>query len=535
MSKATDSSIFGKMTTRPAGKRQIKPTAVLYATLNDNQSSDEEDDDFEVNATENGMKTESDGSDSSSGSEDNSDEEESEDDDEDEEKDDAEKPRTPSVEKEMIICGVCINQRNVVAAGDFMQCDKCGIHVHESCYGGLPVEDPEETRWFCEPCQYGLADPPHCEFCPSRFGAFKKADLNGRWTHAICALFAHGVTFLQEHTYTGVSWGSVENSAFGRRQCTACSDKIEARFGIASRCESGMCKEYMHVTCAQKLGLLIDETDDHQGDMTIVVPRYFFCKKHSNQDNLKPFQRKFEQWEKSEGRRITMHRRRQPLDSEANQLRIQMKNTLERTIAEENEKNQKGLVSGVEKAKQARLLNSSTEYFDRFETKAEDSGLSKKEFRDPFYNIKLTNSSHVPIGFSTEYIAFMQIRDSQIIPEEEEKLRKVRELLAEAKAKHEKKAASKHLSDKFAANEELIEKKLESLRALHTLLTELGDGGILSEFTNRQSAERSRGSPALMLPKRKRKLLLCGVANRHQSSINKPNVISATKVTISDV
>ncbi|CAL2047795.1 unnamed protein product [Caenorhabditis brenneri] len=516
MSKATDSSIFGKMTSRPAGKRQIKPTAVLYATLNDNHSSDEEDEDFEVNAVENGIKAESGSDDNSSDSEENSDEEESEDDDEEEKEDvtETDQPRTPPIEKEVNTCGVCVNQRNIVAAGDFMQCDKCGIHVHESCYGGVPVEDPEETRWFCEPCQYGLTDPPHCEFCPSRFGAFKRSDIHGRWSHAICALFTHGVSYAQEQTYSGVSWENLENNSFGRRVCTACSDKIEARFGVASRCESGMCKEYMHVTCAQKLGLLVDETDDNDALEAIAVPRYFFCKKHSNQDNLKPFQRRFEQWEKSEGRRITMHRRRQPLKNEEEALRIQMRNALEELLKKETENKQKGVVSGGEKPKQARLLNSSAEFFDRFETKAEDSGLTKREFRDPFYNIKLTNTSHVPIGFSKEYIDFMQIRDSQIIPEEEEKLRKARELLADTKAGQEKKAASKHLSDKFAANEELIEQKLESLKKLHSLLAELGDGGILTEFNNRQSAERSRGSPTVSVVKKEKENYCCVVCKK---------------------
>lgn len=514
MSRASDSSIFGKMTSRPAGKRQIKPTAVLFATLTDNQSSDEEDEDFEVNTTESGMKTESDGSDDNS-SDSNSDEEESEEDNEEETKEEEnETQRSTSVEKEQILCGVCVNQRDVVAAGDLMQCDKCGIHVHESCYGSLPVSDPEETRWFCEPCQYGLVDPPHCEFCPSRFGAFKSADIVGRWSHAICALYTQGVTYAQEHTYTGVSWENLENSSFGRRACTACSDKIDARFGIASRCESGMCKEYMHVTCAQKLGLLIDETDDHESLETVVVPRYFFCKKHSNQDNLKSFQRKFEQWEKSEGRRITIHRRRQPLDANEDILRVQMKDAFEKTLEEENVGKRRGVVSGGEKSKQARLLNSSAEFFDRFETKAEDSGLTKREFRDPFYNIKLTNTSYVPVGFSKEYIDFMQLRDSQIIPEEEEKLRKVRDLLADTKSRQDKKSASKHLSDKFAANEELIDQKLQSLKKLHDLLAELGDGGILSEFSNKNDAEKSRGPPAIMASKKEKGNYCCVVCKK---------------------
>ena len=74
-----------------------------------------------------GGKSNTDDSDEEGSSEDeNSDEQESEDEEnEDEEQEEAQ--RTPSVEKDsVVVCGVCVNQRNVVAAGDFMQCDKYG-------------------------------------------------------------------------------------------------------------------------------------------------------------------------------------------------------------------------------------------------------------------------------------------------------------------------------------------------------------------------------------------------------------------------
>ncbi|UMM38555.1 hypothetical protein L5515_009923 [Caenorhabditis briggsae] len=492
MSKPTDSSIFGKMTSRAAGKRQIKPTAVLFATLNENHpSSDEEDKDFEGPKEEEGSGDSGDSSEES-----NSDEEESEEDEEEDEKD--QEQGEPEGEKS-IICGVCVNQKK--SDEDFLNCRKCGIHVHKNCYKGIVQSSEDVTSgglWFCEPCQYGYLDPPFCEFCPSRFGAFKKSDLPDRWAHLICALFTHGIVWVDDDSLSGVSWENLENSNFGRRVCSACSDKIEARFGISSRCESGMCKEYMHVTCAQKLGLLVDES----GDSEIAVPRYFFCKKHTNLDNLKSFQRRFEGWEKAEAKRITAHRRRKTLDASEDEQRIKMREMLEELLEDENTK-QKGGVHGGEKVKQARLLNSSSEFFDRFETKAEDSGLSKKEFRDPFYDIKLTNSSHVPIGFSKEYLDFMHVRDTQIIPEEEEKLRKVRELLAETKAKQEKKSTSKALSDKFRVNEEIIESKQEAIERLHKILAELGDLDL------RQSAERSTSGTVAKKAKESYSCVVC--------------------------
>uniref|UniRef100_A0A8R1IFC1 PHD finger protein 14 n=1 Tax=Caenorhabditis japonica TaxID=281687 RepID=A0A8R1IFC1_CAEJA len=417
-------------------------------------------------------------SDNSSGSNYDEEEEEESSGDEKDDVEDAEgRKNKDSAEKEMqIVCGVCVNARDVVSAGDFMQCDKCGIHVHESCYQGLQVDDPEETIWYCEPCSAGLTDPPHCEFCPSRLGAFKKSDIPGRWCHVVCALFTHGVTFVQPETLTGASWENLENSIFGRRTCSACTDKIEARLGVASRCESGMCKEYMHVTCAQKLGLLVDETDEHEGDV-VAVMRYFFCKKHTNTDNLKSLQKKWLAWERSESRRMTLHRRRRPLSDREDQLRKdQFDKLMLQTIIKTDRENQKytGEVT-ADRQKQARLLNSSAEFFDRFETKAEDSGVSRDAFRDPFFNIKLSNNSYIPIGFSKEYIDFIHLRDSQIIPEEEEKLRKARENLAETKRKHAEHAASRQLFDKYSQNDTIIDRKLKQLNTLCNLLTELAD------------------------------------------------------------
>lgn len=163
-----------------------------------------------------------------------------------------------------------------------------------------------------------------------------------------------------------------------------------------------MCKEYMHVTCAQKLGLLVDETDDHEEEDAIAVMRYFYCKKHTNYDNLKPFQRRFTEWERQESRRITVHRRRVPLVPHEETIRLKMKEKLENVIKQELDASPKGDVG--DRQKQARLLNTSAEFFDRFETKFEDAGMSRETFREPFFNIKLTNTSYIPIGFSKEYI-----------------------------------------------------------------------------------------------------------------------------------
>ena len=67
-----------------------------------------------------------------------------------------------------------------------VQCDSCGVPVHEACYGVLGKEleevhakdsdaqsSTETMPWFCDPCRFGERDPV-CVACPNRFGAFKQ-------------------------------------------------------------------------------------------------------------------------------------------------------------------------------------------------------------------------------------------------------------------------------------------------------------------------------------------------------------------------
>lgn len=50
--------------------------------------------------------------------------------------------------------------------------------------------------WFCEPCLFHVDKPPHCELCAQQHGAFKRADVGGRWIHLICAMFTPGKHFI---------------------------------------------------------------------------------------------------------------------------------------------------------------------------------------------------------------------------------------------------------------------------------------------------------------------------------------------------
>ncbi|VDN20060.1 unnamed protein product [Gongylonema pulchrum] len=160
----------------------------------------------------------------------------------------------------------------------------CQIAFHEKCYvpetltdKGSGGSNTSNAQFFCEPCLYGLKEPPYCELCPNRYGAFKRADIGGGWVHLLCALYTPGVTFSDLNRLTGVSWQEVDYKSFGKRTCVACSDPLQTRTGIAVQCDAGLCKNHFHVTCAQRF----DECDVEAEER-----RYLNCKRHADKEAM---------------------------------------------------------------------------------------------------------------------------------------------------------------------------------------------------------------------------------------------------------
>ena len=89
------------------------------------------------------------------------------------------------------ICGCCLGQASS-DANEIVECDGCGISVHEGCYGitesagsiASTISSASTEPWFCEPCRAGLDSSPDCEFCPIVGGVYKQTDV-GRWIHLV--------------------------------------------------------------------------------------------------------------------------------------------------------------------------------------------------------------------------------------------------------------------------------------------------------------------------------------------------------------
>ncbi len=292
---------------RGRGKRQVKPKSnldLLEAQIIAGADSDESDEDFKVgDEKDKGSDADEDSDASSASSKDSDDDDgsgEDEEEEEEEEGDDAEEDEDElsmlkkdlsteellrlaqqkikdgeKTKKEVKVCGCCLGHTSS-DANEIVECDGCGISVHEGCYGvpneaaataaekenedaASEVSAASTEPWFCEPCRAGIpgGDPPPCELCPLLGGIYKQTDV-GRWVHLVCALYVPGVAFGDPERLTSVTVFEMNYSSWGRRACSLCQDSRMAKTGVCVQCDAGLCKSYFHALCAQANGLLTE-------------------------------------------------------------------------------------------------------------------------------------------------------------------------------------------------------------------------------------------------------------------------------------
>lgn len=141
------------------------------------------------------------------------------------------------------ICSVCLGDQSD-EDDEIIECDACGVSVHESCYGVTGDElqhnsqhqQDQETKvkedidtisihsnissestepWFCEPCKRSVKNL-NCELCPNTGGIFKQTD-TGRWVHMVCALYTRGVTFENIDNLSEVSLFEINYQLYGSK------------------------------------------------------------------------------------------------------------------------------------------------------------------------------------------------------------------------------------------------------------------------------------------------------------------------------
>ncbi|XP_041759301.2 PHD finger protein 14-like isoform X7 [Coregonus clupeaformis] len=187
----------------------------------------------------------------------------------------------------ILICCVCLGD-NSEDADEIIQCDNCGVTVHEGCYGVDGESDSimssasenSTEPWFCDACKNGVM--PSCELCPNQDGIFKETDA-GRWVHVVCALYVPGVAFGDIDKLRPVTLTEMNYSKYGAKECSFCEDARFARTGVCISCDAGMCRSYFHVTCAQRDGLLSEAAAEED----IADPFFAYCKQHADRYDRK--------------------------------------------------------------------------------------------------------------------------------------------------------------------------------------------------------------------------------------------------------
>lgn len=171
-----------------------------------------------------------------------------------------------------------------------VECDSCGITVHEACYGVTNDTDNDADSvnsnassastepWFCDSCLANVTNP-NCDLCPNVGGIFKQTDVK-RWVHLVCALYIPGVAFNDTSHLSGVTLFEVPPDRWSARTCILCEDERLSRTGVCISCDAGMCKSYFHVSCAQSHGLLSEAQTAEETEL--VDPFYAHCKVHAS-------------------------------------------------------------------------------------------------------------------------------------------------------------------------------------------------------------------------------------------------------------
>ncbi|XP_066589670.1 PHD finger protein 14 isoform X2 [Prorops nasuta] len=316
----------------------------------------------------------------------------------------------------MLICCGCLGDRSD-DINEIVECDGCGVSVHEGCYGVSDVESfssidslCQSAPWFCEACSAGLEDPS-CELCPNKGGIFKETDV-GKWVHLVCALYVPGVAFGEVDRLSSVTLFEMAYSKWGAKTCSLCEDSRFARTGVCIECDAGMCHTYFHVTCAQREGLL---SEAHSEEVDQADPFYAHCKLHSDKALVRRRRRNWLALQLRAQYRQQLLKNPDHLDSEE-QRRIQRK------LAKHRHKYLAHKASRpppwVPTQKMPRLLTTSASACRQLARKAElmgvDTAALEAQEAQLVALVDVRKKWHIPPAFSVEFIGYYLDRNLRV-------------------------------------------------------------------------------------------------------------------------
>ncbi|EDS40580.1 phd finger protein [Culex quinquefasciatus] len=307
------------------------------------------------------------------------------------------------------ICCACLGDRSD-DQNEIVECDGCGVTVHEGCYGvsestsvSSTVSSCSTEPWFCEACKAGVSDPD-CELCPNKGGIFKETDV-GKWVHLVCALYVPGVAFGEVDQLSSVTLFEMPYNKWGAKTCSLCDDAKYARTGVCIGCDAGMCKTYFHVTCAQYAGLL---SEAHSEEADQADPFYAHCKIHSDKTLIKHRKRNYNAI-RLKGIQRKMEQEAKRLEKPSpEQVRIERKLAKHRKkyVHHKETKNP----PWVPTQKMPRLITTSATACKKLLLKAELMGIdtAAMEFQEAQMTAlaDVRKKWHIPPAFSVEFIGY---------------------------------------------------------------------------------------------------------------------------------
>jgi len=320
------------------------------------------------------------------------------------------------------VCGTCLRS-NSDHSNEIVECDGCGVSVHEACYGiqesgsiASNVSAASTEPWFCEPCMAGVHQPD-CEACPNIGGIYKETDV-GNWVHLVCALYIPQISFFDPERITRATMFELNYQSWGRRACVLCKDIKFARTGLCIECDAGMCRQYFHVTCAQEAGLL--------SEPSLEDSEQFFghCKAHSDKELIK---RRKKNWlshqlnYRQRGATIQADRARDKIaekegqkwkESPSQRNSRKLKRCRDRWVsAREGD-------SWVPTQKMPRLLLTSSKAIRKFQRKAELHEWNMEATEEEEYNKQVVSEIrrrwHIQPAWTVEFVAYYHDRAVRI-------------------------------------------------------------------------------------------------------------------------
>lgn len=434
--------LYKTMLERDPRKRRVKPVKKDFMLDFGGLDDSEDDSDFDVGKHGGGEDSdifsddrsgdEDDDDESESGSESDGDEEEDEEKSEEEEmsisnlltmaerKAEArqkEKPATPMsssgpskasappVPMNIRICCICLGERSG-EEDEIVECDECGISVHEGCYGiseslsvASTVSSASTEPWFCDACKAGVK--PRCELCPNSGGIYKETDA-GRWVHLVCALYTPGVAFGEVDKLSNITLFEMPYTRWGSRECSLCEDERLCRSGVCISCDAGMCRNYFHVSCAQREGLLSEASPEED----IADPFFAHCRQHADKSIMKVKRRNWLALQSQQ-----RNGRVQEIEDEKEQIRVQRKLTRHRKKYELAKA--KRPASWVPEEKQPRMLSTCPIALKQLLRKAELHGISSST-QEHVNKGDIRKKWHLAPAFSTEFISYYFDRNERM-------------------------------------------------------------------------------------------------------------------------